>query len=227
MSIISDNYTCNPELVDSDAPNIVLSHFAVTAINRLDESLQHLQELPHVRLAFCHLKLLSNRLVSGYQSNTNEIVEGALSIVNQLQAPNTSSAPFGHHIAALAAITLAESLKLPSHTSKALDGLQSLQTTLSASRLTFYPFTADKTVWNTSILAYITKKVEEHAASTSQTLNNDVDMPAGTRGGLQHLADAAVGNSNDNDGNNAQDGGHLVPVDFTKAGRKGYLTFFE
>ena len=162
-------------------------------IDRLGESLYHIfPQIPHVSLAFAHLRLLSLRLPGFPDSIASERLDLADSIADQLRS---SSPPLNHHFAGLSAITFAENMV----DDQSVASLRRLQAGLDTS----------KTLWNAAISSFINKKLGDGASGSA----NDTGS---SRGGLQHLADAAVGN--DTNGGVA---------DWTAVGVKGFLTMFE
>ncbi len=179
-------------------------------IDRLGEGLYHtFQQTPHVYLAFAHLTLLSLRLPGFPNSIASERLDLAHSIADQLSSSMDVVRPLTHHFAGLAAITLAENMA-DDQSGTTLQKLRNVldsgyvQEDIESSNSKPY-----KTLWNAPISSFITKKLGD---SASQTAND----PDSSRGGLQHLADAAVGN-----GINGE------TTDWTAVGAKGFLNEFE
>ena len=179
-------------------------------IDRLGEDLCHyFRQMPHVYLAFAHLKLLSLRLPGFPDSVTSERLDLAHSITDQLTTSIDTMQPLSHHFAGLAAITFAENMS----NDQSVTALHKLRAILDTG------YTRDdiesstsrplKTIWNAPISLFISKKLGDSAPQTA----NDASS---SRGGLQHLADAAVGNGPDGDA-----------ADWTAVGAKGFLSELE
>ena len=176
----------------------------------MGEGLYHIfRQTPHVYTAFAHLTLLSLRLPGFPDSIASERLDLAHSIVDQLSSSTGVVRPLTHHFAGLAAITLAENIG----TDQSVASLQKLRAILDTGYIREDIESSNsrpqKTIWNAPISSFITKKLEDNAPQTA----ND---PSSSRGGLQHLADAAVGN-----GSNGE------AADWTAGGAKGFLTEFE
>ena len=179
-------------------------------IARLGEGLyQVFRQAPHVYLAFLHLKLLSLRL-SGFPDSVKiERLGLAHTIVQQLSSPTGGVRPLAHQFAGLAAITLAESME----DDQAVAALHELRSILDngyvREDIESNKSRPHKTIWNSPISSFITKKLGDRAPQT-------VDDAGTSHGGLQHLADAAVGN-----------GPNGEASDWAAVGAKGFLHEFE
>ena len=179
-------------------------------VDRLGESLYpYFRREPHVFLAFAHLKLLSLRLPGFPDSVASERLDLAHSIADHLATSIGSVQPLNHHFAGLAAIIAAENNS--NEQSAAI--LQKLRAVLEAgysqqdiesSKTRPY-----KSLWNALISSFISRKLGD---GNAQGANDG----GSSRGGLQHLADAAVGNGPNGDA-----------TDWTAVGAKGFLTEFE
>ena len=163
------------------------------------------QSSPNLHLAYLHVKLLADRHLETYTSNASNILNGVFQIVASLRQ-SQGICPLTHHWAGLAALTLTDFLD-DSNAGRALhdlrDGLQSGQIRQLSGSLP----------WDASIASFIVKKT------------------GSDRGGLEHLADAAVGKSKSDEGQEG-DGPFSkaavgAPVDWTVLTMKGYLNHFE
>lgn len=179
-------------------------------VDRLGEGLYHIfPQAPIVSLAFAHLKLLSLRLPGFPDSIKTERLELAHTIVDLLSSPTSGLRPMNHQLAGLAAITLAEGMD-DDQSVAALHRLRSIldmgyvREDIESSKSRPY-----KTIWNAPISSFITKKLGDRAPQS-------VDDAGTSHGGLQHLADAAVGN-----------GPNGEASDWTAVGAKGFLSEFE
>ena len=173
----------------------------------------------HIQLAYLHAKLLADRTLQTYGSKTSAIISGAFKIIKLLPNDQNHASPLTHHFAALAAITLGEILERdPSPIGNALRDLQNGLNNGSVQ----YPLgiSGNRPAWSNAIAKFINSRLDPQ---NLQTGSNGVQ-----RGGLQHLADAAVGGD---DGN--QDGeetgkkleGQLI--DWREMTKAGYLKLFE
>ena len=179
-------------------------------VDRLGESLYHyFRQVPHIFLAFAHLKLLSLRLPGFPDSIASERLDLAHSIADHLATSTGSMQPLTHHFAGLAAIISAEHMS----NEQSVTILQKLRAALDAgySRedIESSKSRSHKTIWNAPISSFISKKLGD---SNAQTGNDG----GSSRGGLQHLADAAVGNDPNGEA-----------ADWTAVGAKGFLKEFE
>lgn len=179
-------------------------------IDRLKESLYHeFHQTRHLYLAFAHLQLLSFRLPGFSDYAASQRSDTAHTIVEQLSSFTDDLRPLNHHFAGLAAITLAEDMD----NDKSLASLQKLRGVLDTGyvREDIEPSNprAHKTIWNAPISSFISKKLGDSGPHTA-------NEPGSSRGGLQHLADAAVGN-----------GPNDEATDWTAVGAKGFLNEFD
>ena len=156
------------------------------------------------------MKLLSDRHLGIYVDHTKEIMINAFKIVSLLATDQNRASPLTHHFAALTAITLAE--VKDGDPQPISDALKLLQSNLE-NGLVQYPYgiANNRSAWSTAISSFI---------STKSGSNTD-------RGGLQHLADAAVGA---NGGLAGEDVGKKLEgqtIDWTAMTLEGYLRLFE
>ena len=179
-------------------------------IERLGESLYHtFRQSPHNFLAFSHLTLLSLRL-PGFPDDSiaGDRLHLAHTIVDQLSSTPGVVSPLTHHFAGLAAITLAENMS-DDYSGSALQKLRVMYAGYVEEDVESSKPRPHMTPWNAALSTFISKKLGENAAETS-------NESGPSRGGLQHLADAAVGNSPNGEA-----------ADWTTVGAKGYLTELE
>lgn len=158
--------------------------------------------LHHLRLAYLHVQLLADRYLERNISHASKIVKGAVEIVSLLRRNNTEAvSPLTHHWAALAAITLVECMEKLGHR-ESIVALHELRSCVSSGQLrSLASAQADATAWDKVISAFISKRVEQRGPQGSE---HDTG-----RGGLEHLADAAVSKSQTaNDGKPGDDAGN-------------------
>ena len=166
--------------------------------------------LRHVHLAYLHVKLLSDRHLEIKANNTKEIMVNAFKIVGLLATDQNRASPLTHHFAALTAITLAE---VKEHDPQSIgNALKLLQSNLE-NGLVQYPYgvASSRPAWSAAISSFISIK----SGSNSE------------RGGLQHLADAAVGADSGLAGENVGKKLEGQTIDWTAMTLEGYLRLFE
>ena len=201
----------DPQRNRSHPRELLLDTLLKGEVDRLGESLyQYLRQEPTIFLAFAHLKLLSLRLPGFPDSIASERLNLAHSIADHLDTSTGSVQPLTHHFAGLAAIICAEN----NSNEQSVTILQKLRTVLDAgySRENIIEPSKSrlhKTGWHAPIVSFISKKLGENNPQTG----ND---GGSSHGGLQHLADAAVGNGPNGD-----------VADWTAVGAKGFLNEFE
>lgn len=157
--------------------------------------------LHHLRLAYLHVQLLADRYLERNISHTSKIVKGAVEIGSLLRRNDRESmSPLTHHWAALAVITLVECVERTGHR-ESIVALHELRSCVSSGQLrSLESAQADATVWDKVISAFITRRIEQRGP---QGPDHDTG-----RGGLEHLADAAVSKSKTaNDGKPGDDAG--------------------
>lgn len=139
----------------------------------------------------------------------NERLDLAHTIVDQLGVSIGGIRPLTHHFAGLAALTFAENMG----NDQSVATLQKLRAILDSGYaredIESSKSRPHKTIWNAPISSFITKKLGDRAPQA-------VDDAGSSRGGLQHLADAAVGNGSTGEA-----------TDWTAVGAKGFLNEFE
>lgn len=147
--------------------------------------------------------------------STSKATDYAIDLTNMLSAGATMPAyNMLHHYAALAAMTLVEALKNPIRKGDALLKLQELHQALVDGFIT-----ADDR-WTTPLKNFVAATIQQHLSSRSGPGTNGA--PSGPdRAGLQHLADAAVGETEaEMEGGNEGRGEN----EYSTVGPKGYLT---
>lgn len=200
----------DPERSRTHPRELLLDTLLKGEVDRLGEGLYHtFRQMPHVYLAFAHLKLLSLRLPGFPDSIASERLDLAYSIADQLSTSTGVVRPLTHHFAGLAAITFAENLG----NDQTVISLQKLRAILDTGFILEDTESSKsrphKTIWNAPISSFISKKLGDSAPQTA-------NEPGSSRGGLEHLADAAVGNGPNGDA-----------ADWTAVGAKGFLNEFE
>ena len=200
----------DPQRNRSHPRELLLDTLLKGEVDRLGESLyDYFRQEPHVFLAFAHLKLLSLRLPGFPDSVASERLDLAHSIADHLATSTGSVQPLTHHFAGLAAIIAAEN----NSNEQSVTILRKLRAVLDAgySRedIESSKSRPHKTVWNAPISSFVSKKLGD---GNAQSANDG----GSSRGGLQHLADAAVGN-----------GPNGEAADWTAVGAKGFLDEFE
>lgn len=182
-------------------------------MDRFRESVERLfVTLPLVHLAYLFAKLLMQRNLS---SNPAEIIPLASSILSLLCTDQNPKTPLVHHFAGLVAVALVEVLQTTPTNENALRGLHDLRLWLEKGQ-------SGSAKWDAIIINFITTKApgsQPHPPTNGTPID---------RGGLQHLADAAVcksenalGERNVEDAPRAMDAESAA--DWTITPVKGYL----
>ncbi|KAI9834075.1 MAG: hypothetical protein M1819_003360 [Sarea resinae] len=179
-------------------------------IERFRESVDALlPSLPLVHLSYWHVRLLTVRHT--LTSEPHDLLAPALRMAAILDSPNTPVTPLNHHFAALTALTLAELADIPETKEGAWNGIKDLVDALDMQRGYASPSAAgvgaeDALVawgWDSAIRDLIVRKKTQvqqqggggpSSSSSAAALSNSSSSGA-SRGGLQHLADLAVGES--------------------------------
>ncbi|KAL9639143.1 MAG: hypothetical protein Q9164_001108 [Protoblastenia rupestris] len=172
-------------------------------VQRIEESIEPiLLRMPLVHLAFLHIKILQDKAAEAFYSSDTPVIDAALRTVNILRSDQYHSSPLEHHFAGLAAGALAVAHDL--EPAPIAESLNHLRQVCDSNRL--------PPAWSLSISAYISSQLEAHR---SKAANSDADA---RRGGLLHLADAAMG---------ANHTASQERIDWTSITSKGYLRAFE
>lgn len=192
-------------------------------LDRVRESVEPLfVSVPFLHLSFLHVRLLLNRHALAHQFETDGVVGVALEIVAILCTDQCPISPLTHHFASLSAAALAENAPKTETSDIIMRGLQDLLHWLEKDSNQASPAPENgRASWNKSIAQYIAvnlPRIQQRLPSNGTPID---------RGGLQHLADAAVGTVETIGGEKGteevakgSDGGN---VDFTASMTKGYL----
>lgn len=174
-------------------------------MQRFRETLEpHFQVYPHLHLAFLHTKLLSKICAEVYLSQEGQAVNTALDMVKILGSGPNMVPVLTEHSAALVSITLVQTLGGdPVRLTKVLNELRGVLETKRISP-----------AWRSAINNFITAKLDAY-----HTKSND-------RGGLQHLADAAVGANPGRGMDDGQSSGDVDAADLSAFRKLGYLPMF-
>ena len=150
-------------------------------IDRFRESIDStIHSLNLVDLSYWHVKLLLKRHTA--TSEPYDLLGPAQHLVAILNSPSTPITPLNHHFAALAALTLVELVDMPETREGAWKGIQDLHEALDKRR--GFSVREDGIGWDGAIRDLIVKKQQQQQSGGSGS---------GSHGGLQHLADLAVG----------------------------------
>jgi hypothetical protein len=152
-------------------------------IDRFRESIDStIGSLNLVHLSYWHVKLLLKRHTPA--SEPYDLLGPAQRMASILNSPSASTTPLNHHFAALAALTLVELADMPETKDGAWKGIQDLHEALDKRR--GFSVREDGVGWDSAIRDLILKKRQQQQSGGSGPLS-------GSHGGLQHLADLAVG----------------------------------
>lgn len=155
-------------------------------LERLRESIEpNFLTSPLTRLAYLHVRILTEWYWAGDQAGSDDINGMALEVVDLLCAAQYPMNPLIHHFASLAAIILKESLRYPFNeaTPRKLDELR------------LWIEKGGKLGWEPALLQFLAGG----ASMPNQRHSHDMlstDQTSLNRGGLQFLANAAVGEPN-------------------------------
>lgn len=176
---------------------------------------------PFLYMAYLHVKLLAELYLSADQgTNSSEITSTAFKLTTQLCSTSGPISPLAYHFVALTVTALLDGVATKdSHIKHAIDDLW---TALENGRiLPRYSAAQNKPGWAVVIQDAIAKKL---ASITTEATAID-------RGGLQHLADAAVGESENMGGEKGkEEGASGAEVEMKEPSRLkelvGYLSLF-
>ena len=206
------------EVIDSVVKDGVLIKALDGEIESFRESLnQSFARMPPLHLAYLHVRRIADGYLKPRNSKTEAIINNVFQTVTLLiNNKGIYSAPWMHHITGLAAVNLVQMADLQLHTG-AIPALRDLRDSLDTSLFRNHK---EKTGWDVSISAFITKRLEGGYQGVGGT---------GDRNGLGQLADAAIGTTGATDGvmesgtNNAT----APSAEGFGVGMQGYLTTFE
>ena len=167
---------------------------------------KHFARMPPIHLAYLHVRNIADRYLKIDVTNTRKVVDSALEMVSLLKhQKGIFYAPWIHHIIGLVALTLEKVVDLQLHPG-ATAALQDLRDALDTSLFRIHK---EKTGWDVAISTSISSRLDS--------------------GGLDQLADAAVGETGATNG--AGNGGASPPFegppDWTLMVSRGYLSAFE
>ncbi|KAH0545226.1 hypothetical protein FGG08_000680 [Glutinoglossum americanum] len=152
-------------------------------IDRFRESIDStISSMNLVHLSYWHVKLLLKRHTPA--SEPHDLLGPAQRIASILNSPSTPITPLNHHFAALAVLTLVELADMPETKDGAWKGIQDLHEALDKRRGFFVR--EDGVGWDSAVRDLILKKRQQQQSGGSGPLSV-------SHGGLQHLADLAVG----------------------------------
>lgn len=192
-------------------------------LERVRESVENLfASVPFLHVSFLHIKLLLNRHALAHHFESDGVAGIALEVVALLCNDHCPVSPLTHHFASLAAAALVENAPTSEANDIFVRGLQDLRYWLEKdSNPMSSAAESGRASWKTSIAQYIAvnlPRIQQRLPSNGTPID---------RGGLQHLADAAVGKAETmggekatEDGAKGSDGGN---VDFTVPMARGYL----
>ena len=203
----------------SSTPDLV-STVVAGELDRFRESVSNtvLEKEPNLHIPFLHVQYLHERHTLGSALELTTIFQNAKTIAAVLNASVQGGAlgfghPIRHHFASLAAITLIECITFPETREISFKLQQELQRSIEHNGVV-------SNGWAAAILAYTSKILAQHSGAD----------PTIDRGGLQHLAEIAVGGTGADKADKSDEGsepvdyhGHGNRKDWTAATRSGYL----
>ena len=160
---------------------------------------------PSLDLAYWYILLLVQPYTVGYPHQLNNPAGMASKLATILCSSPTPIYPFAHHFAVLATINLFKALDNDSQNKDVKRALEDLWKGLKEGRIFPGPSGGveddKKPGWDSALADLIGKKLQQYQQQHVSSHETAID-----RGGLQHLADAAVGES-ENLGGGAGAGG--------------------
>ena len=169
---------------------------------------------PTLHIAFLHVQYLHERHTLGSALELSIIAANARTITSVLGGVPEFGHPIRHHFAGLAEITLIECTTFTDYRETSFKLQQDLQRSIEHKGIV-------SNGWAAAILAYAAKKKLAQHAGADPTID---------RGGLQHLAEIAVGGTGADKADKSDEGsepvdyhGHGNRKDWTAATRSGYL----
>lgn len=207
-----------------DRPSVVILFRSLRGeLERVRESVESLfTSVPFLHLSFLHIKLLLNRHALAHQFENDGVAVFALQIVAILCKDQCPISPLTHHFASLSAAALVENAPTSETNDTIVRGLQDLRYWLEkdSNPVSSAP-ESGRASWKTSIAQYIAvnlPRIQQRLPSNGTPID---------RGGLQHLADAAVGKAETMGGEKATEegakGSEGGSVEFTAPMPMGYL----
>ena len=152
-------------------------------------------QMPHTRLALLHLKTVAEIITAIYNPDST-VIDNARQSVALFRTGNLASTPLTHHEIILTAVVLAYALPVdPQSATQLLEQLREVCETRLVPG------------WRPVVINFIDSRLEASKKGDASGVG---------RGGLEHLADAAVGS-------NAK----ATKIDWTGLLAKGYITLFE
>lgn len=174
MGHLSEAFTSADEIVCAASLNPYISRLLRGELERFRESVEvGWGSLSLLHVAYYHVKLLTMRHNSS--SEPRQLLEPALRMATMLDHSSMPITPLNHHFAALALITLVDLADLDETREEAWRGIQQLDEALKKRR--GMATREDSVGWDRAIKDLISKRMEMR----------------GGAGGLQHLAELAIG----------------------------------
>lgn len=162
-------------------------------VERFRESVDAIMgPLGMIQLAYLHATLLVKHITP--KSEPNDLLAPAQHMASILGSPATPISPLHHHFAALATVILVSLVDVPETKEGALLGLQTLLDTIERWSGPLAPH-EEVTGWDAAIRDLIVKKQQQQQQNHHHQQQPDQPSSGTTenQGGLQHLADLAVG----------------------------------
>ena len=170
---------------------------------------------PSLNLAYWHVMLLIQPYTVGYSHQLNDPAGMTSKLATMLYSTAAPVSPFAHHFAVLATTNLFKVLTNDSQNKEAKRDLEGLWKGLKEGRILRGPSSGvqedKKSSWNSALADLIGKKLQQCQQQHCQQQHVSSNETAIDRGGLQHLADAAVGESENLSGEKGKEAPATVP----------------
>lgn len=186
--------------------NTLLSHLLTGELDRFRESVDPLlPSYPVLHLAYWHVKTLVRCYTHYSISSTDDLLDAATaSSAILISKPSPPPSPLTHHFATLAALVLSQLVDVKETRETAIRGLHELADAVEKGRILSPHNPREEAAfvsWDSLILERIGKKLHQSQLAPPQQQPHQPqagpkDASTGIdHGGLQHLADLAVGES--------------------------------
>ena len=174
-------------------------------LDLLYRTIEPLSLLPQTHLALLHLKLLAAKTTESFLSSDKPAIDAATQAIELLRSEKLppASSPLEHHQIALIAAVLAFALPVVDERQSVVEALEELKNVVEK-RLA--------PAWREKVAAFINAKIE----GAAKTEGNE-----GGRGGLEHLANAAVGSGGEKEEKEGEG------MDWSAVLGKGYFSLYE
>ncbi len=148
---------------------------------------------PFLHLAYLHVKIMFEKYLDPAGPNADEMVDLSLKVATILLSTTQPINPLAHHFVTLTVVVLLDGIAANNPNKDVKRALEDISAGIGNGRIFPRSFHAqDKPGWDVAIQNRIAKALQQHQQQAPATTGTATAID---RGGLQHLADAAVGES--------------------------------